>query len=66
MRRAFVLQLSSNATQDQLVGRIEHVDSGRSGHFQSIDDAICFVRKVLADTESTEEREGESSIEKPN
>jgi hypothetical protein len=68
MRRAFVFQLSSKATPDHLEGRIEHVDSGRSGHFNSIDDAICFVRQVLADTESAEERagiEGDLTIENP-
>lgn len=58
MRRAFVFQLSSKATDDHVEGRIEHVDSGRSGHFQSIDDAICFVRQVLADTEGAEEQAG--------
>ena len=66
MRRAFVFQLSSKATQDHVEGRIEHVDSGRSGHFHSIDDAICFVRQVLADTESAAEQagsEGESILE---
>jgi hypothetical protein len=69
MRRAFVFQLSSKATQDHLEGRIEHVDSGRSEHFQSIDDAICFVRQVLADTESAEEQagiEGELTSEDSN
>jgi len=65
MRRAFVVQLNSNATQDQLEGRIEHVDSGRSGHFHSIEDAVCFVRQVLMDTEPPSEPaaiEGESPI----
>ena len=54
MRRAFVFQLSDRATQDHLEGRIEHVDSGRTGHFVSIDDIVCFVRQVLADLESVE------------
>jgi hypothetical protein len=62
MRRAFVFQLSSEATEDQIEGRIEHVDSGMSGHFHSIEEAVCFVRQVLAETESTEEIEGESII----
>lgn len=67
MRRAFVFQLSSKATPDHLEGRIEHVDSGKSGHFQSVEDAMCFVRQVLVDTEEPEERavEGEFPIEKP-
>ena len=66
MRRAFVFQLSSTATPDHLEGRIEHVDSGKSKHFHSIDDAICFVRQVLTDTEPAEERagvEGQLTIE---
>jgi hypothetical protein len=54
MRRAFVLQLSNKATRDHLEGRIEHVDSGKSGHFDSIDDMVCFVRQVLADLEFEE------------
>lgn len=55
MRRAFVFQLSSNSTEVQFEGRIEHVDSGTSAHFHSIADAVCFVRRVLADTESAED-----------
>lgn len=62
MRRAFVFQLSSKATEDQIEGRIEHVDSGMSRHFHSIEEAVCFVRQVLAETESIEEIEGESII----
>ena len=54
MRRAFVFQLSNKATQDLFEGRIEHVDSGRTGHFDSIDDVVCFVRQVLRDLESEE------------
>jgi len=68
MRRAFVFQLSSEATQDQFAGRIEHVDSGRSGHFDSIDDVVRFVRQVLADTETADGSgiEVELNIEEPN
>ena len=54
MRRAFVLQLTREATEDHCDGRIEHVDTGRSTHFHSVADAICFVRQVLEDTESAE------------
>ena len=55
MRRAFVFQLSSNSTEVQFEGRIEHVDSGTSTHFHSIADAVCFVRQVLTETESADD-----------
>ena len=51
MRRAFVLQLSTDTTVDRWDGRIAHVDSGRSERFHSIEDAIRFVREILIETE---------------
>lgn len=65
MRRAFVFQLSNKATQDHLEGRIEHVDSGRSGHFDSIDGLVCFVRQVLADLESEEPTPAQAQLTPP-
>ena len=54
MRRAFVVQLKRQATEERCDGRIEHVDSGKSCHFHSLDEAINFVKQVLADTEQDE------------
>ena len=62
MRRAFVFQLSSTATQDHFEGRIEHVDSGKSGHFHSVDEAMCFVRQVLADIEAAHQPPMEETL----
>ena len=62
MRRAFVFQLSSTATGERFEGRIEHVDSGRSGHFHSVDEAMCFVHQVLADIEATDEAPLEEAL----
>jgi hypothetical protein len=48
---AFVVQLSTEAdvTQGQWVGRVEHVRSGHATHFQSLDDLLTFITRVLAD-----------------
>ena len=54
MRRAFVLQLYPQTSEDSWDGRIEHVDSGRSRHFHSFDEAVCFVKRVLSETEPSE------------
>ena len=51
MRRAFVVQLQREATEERCDGRIEHVDSGKSCHFHSLDEAVNFVKQVLAATE---------------
>ncbi|HZR83500.1 MAG TPA: hypothetical protein VFD92_20570 [Candidatus Binatia bacterium] len=47
---AFVLQLQSGAAiaGDRLVGRVEHVKSGRAARFRSIDELLVFIRGTLA------------------
>jgi len=46
---AFVLHLDARARPPQLtVGRVEHVVSGRVGHFGSLDELIAFLSHVLA------------------
>jgi hypothetical protein len=49
--RAFVLQLRRDSVLDAaaLQGRIEHVISGRSAVFGSLQEAFEFIRRVLAD-----------------
>lgn len=32
---------------DAVAGRVEHVASGRSGHFQSLSELVAFVTRVL-------------------
>jgi hypothetical protein len=48
---AFVVQLSTEAdvTQGQWVGRVEHVRSGHATHFQSLDDLLTFITRMLTD-----------------
>jgi hypothetical protein len=47
--RAFVLQLApeTDAAHGVFVGRVEHVASGRSLRFQSVEQALAFVTRVL-------------------
>jgi len=47
--RAFVVQLREQADVEQghWSGRIEHVTSGRAMHFQSLDELLAFVARVL-------------------
>ena len=51
MRRAFVIQLDREATIHQCDGRIEHVDSGQSTRFHSLEEAVTFVIRVISETE---------------
>jgi len=47
--RAFVLHLDARARPPQFtVGRVEHIASGRVGHFGSLDGLIAFLAGVLA------------------
>jgi len=48
--RAFVLQLADDADvgAGQVVGRAEHVVSGRTVHFATLDDLLAFVAGVIA------------------
>ena len=51
MRRAFVVQLNPQTSENPWDGRIEHVDSGQARHFHSLDEAVSFVKRVLSETE---------------
>ncbi len=57
--RAFVLQIraDSRVENGHLAGRVEHVVSGRSAHFQSVDELLTFMASALreADTSGPEE-----------
>jgi hypothetical protein len=48
--RAFVVQLRelADVEQGQWSGRIENVTSGQATHFQSLDELLAFVARVLA------------------
>jgi len=47
---AFVVQLSREAlgTRDSFRGRAEHVVSGRTTHFETVDELLAFIQRVLA------------------
>ena len=46
---AFVLQLCADASQGHFAGRVEHLVSGESTRFSSVDDMLAFVTRVLGD-----------------
>jgi len=48
--RAFVVQLREHADVEhgQWAGRIEHVTSSRATHFQSLEQLLAFVARILA------------------
>ena len=49
--RAFVVQFraETDVEADRFEGRVEHVASGRVAHFQSLDELLAFMVRVLAD-----------------
>ncbi|HSE25477.1 MAG TPA: hypothetical protein VLB68_27690 [Pyrinomonadaceae bacterium] len=62
MRRAFVIQLDRKPTADWCEGRIEHVDSGQSGHFHSLGEAVSFAKRVLTQVELDEQETANADI----
>jgi hypothetical protein len=48
--RAFVVQLREQADVEhgQWAGRVEHVTSGQTSHFQSLEELLAFITRVLA------------------
>ena len=54
-RRAFVVQFheKTDLERGQSVGRVEHVVSGQATHFQSLDELLSFMARVLATTSTT-------------
>jgi hypothetical protein len=46
---AFVVHFrtSSNVAHGQIAGRVEHVVSGQSAHFDSLEDLLAFMARVL-------------------
>jgi len=59
VQRAFVVQLHATTVvaQGQLTGRVEHVLSGQAAHFDTLDELLAFMARVLAGLESTEPSE---------
>ena len=50
VHRAFVVHFrtSSNIARGPIEGRVEHVVSGQSTHFDSLEELLGFVARVLA------------------
>ncbi len=50
VHRAFVVHLrtSSNVTREPIEGRVEHVVSGQSTHFDSLEELLAFMARVLS------------------
>lgn len=55
--RAFVVQLRENTdvVRGEWVGRIEHVTSGQAAHFQSLDELLAFIARVLGAARAADE-----------
>jgi hypothetical protein len=47
--RAFVVQFTASTSlpQQQVTGRVEHVVSGQSTHFQSLEELLAFIAQVF-------------------
>lgn len=54
--RAFVVQVHAEAKveQGQWQGRVEHVVSFQTAHFQSLEELVAFIVKVLTEAEQPE------------
>ena len=55
-RRAFVVQVHADAKveQGQWQGRVEHLVSFQATHFQSLEELLAFMVKVLSEPEPQE------------
>jgi hypothetical protein len=48
--RAFVVQFDAQTdlVRDHWAGRVEHVVSGQATHFQSVEELLAFIARILA------------------
>ena len=53
--QAFVVQFGRGAALDtgHVVGRVEHVVSGKAARFQSLDELVAFMSEVLREVKTT-------------
>jgi hypothetical protein len=60
--RAFVVQfrLETNIAGGQVSGRVEHVVSGQTTHFASVEELLAFIGQVLATVRAPPRRKGRS------
>ncbi len=59
MQGAYVVRIGTHGQQDQeeLMGRVEEVDSGRSLRFRSGEELLEFLRKRRQDVAAEQDRE---------
>jgi len=57
--RAFVVQfrVQSTGTLPSYAGRVEHVVSGQAAHFQSLENLLAFIARVLAEVRAAPQEE---------
>ena len=50
-RRAFVVQfrIGAGAEPARFTGRVEHMTSGQATRFESVEDLVAFITRVLAE-----------------
>ncbi len=50
VERAFVVQfrLDADPAQDRCLGRVEHVASGRAAWFDTLDELMAFIARVIS------------------
>lgn len=53
-QRAFVVQFGrrSDTARGQFAGRVEHVASGRAGHFDAAEELLAFFGRVLVEEDA--------------
>ena len=56
--RAFVVQFRAETAVEQgrFVGRVEHVVSGQAAHFQSVEELLAFIGRVLTEVRAPPRR----------
>ena len=46
--RVFAVQFSIDTSCERMLGRVEHIESGRRYHFSSSEELVGFMKEVLA------------------
>jgi hypothetical protein len=59
VHRAFVVQFraETDVERGRMEGRVEHVTSGQATHFDSLEELLAFLRKVLREVRVEREQE---------
>jgi hypothetical protein len=55
IHRAFVVHFrtDTDVVQGQIAGRVEHILSGQSAHFASLESLLAFVAQIVSSTRQT-------------